>query len=138
MPVKPQRIPNYRLHKLSGQARVIISGKHTYLGKFGTPESWKKYNRLIAALLNGQGPALLCSRSTNGSQSGLTVNELILGFWRHAQAYYRKNGEPTGEADNIRVSLRPLRTLYDSSPASDSGPDKLELVRVLVQRNVEF
>jgi hypothetical protein len=42
---RPRRIPSYRLHKPSGQARVIINGKHIYLGRFGTPESWEEYIR---------------------------------------------------------------------------------------------
>jgi hypothetical protein len=33
------RVPAYRLHRPSGQARVIINGRHIYLGKFGSPES---------------------------------------------------------------------------------------------------
>ena len=31
-----RRIPSYRLHKPSGQTRVIINGEHTCLGKYGT------------------------------------------------------------------------------------------------------
>ena len=37
----------YSLHKPSGQARVIIDGKHHYLGKFGSAESRNKYAKLI-------------------------------------------------------------------------------------------
>jgi len=28
-----QSVPSYRLHKLSGQGRTIINGRHIYLGK---------------------------------------------------------------------------------------------------------
>ena len=31
-----RRIPSYRLHKPSGQARVVINGEHICLGKYGT------------------------------------------------------------------------------------------------------
>jgi hypothetical protein len=47
MPRK-KRVPTYRLHKPSGQARVIVNGEHIYLGPFGSPESQEKYARLIA------------------------------------------------------------------------------------------
>jgi integrase len=57
------------------------------------------------------------------------VNQLILAYWQFAQAYYQKNGRPTGEAYNIRIALRPLRRLYGSTPASDFGPDALEVVQ---------
>ena len=58
-----------------------------------------------------------------------TVNELVLAYWRHAQTYYVKDGEPTGEVSNVRDALRPLRRLYGSSSAQDFGPSKLKVVR---------
>ena len=54
MSSKSRRIPSYRLHKPSGQARVIIDRRHIYLGKYGSPESWEKYRRIIAERLNGE------------------------------------------------------------------------------------
>jgi len=40
-------VPKYRLHKASGQAFVELSGKRIYCGKYGTPESKEKYDRLV-------------------------------------------------------------------------------------------
>jgi hypothetical protein len=40
MPEPTPRIPSYRLHKASGRAAVTLGGRHYYLGKHGTPESW--------------------------------------------------------------------------------------------------
>lgn len=54
MSSKTRGVPSYRLHKSTGQARVIISGKHIYLGKYDTPESWEKYSRVVAGWLSGQ------------------------------------------------------------------------------------
>ncbi len=48
MPKRNGHVPAYRLHKPSGQARVIIDGKHVYLGGYGSPESREKYARLLA------------------------------------------------------------------------------------------
>ncbi len=48
MPGRPRKIPSYGRHKASGQAVVCINGRHVYLGKYGTPESYEKYHRLIA------------------------------------------------------------------------------------------
>ena len=48
MSQKRSRVPAYRLHKPSGQARVIIDGQHIHLGRYGSPESREKYARLIA------------------------------------------------------------------------------------------
>ncbi len=35
MPSNP--VPAYRLHKPSGQVRVIVNGQHVYLGKYDSP-----------------------------------------------------------------------------------------------------
>ena len=47
-----QTIPTYRLHKPSGQARVIINGRHVYLGRYGTAAAKGEYNRLIREWLD--------------------------------------------------------------------------------------
>ncbi|HSI32095.1 MAG: hypothetical protein ACAI43_26115 [Phycisphaerae bacterium] len=44
---RPRQIPAYKLHMLSGQACVILDGRHVYLGTFGSPESRENYARLI-------------------------------------------------------------------------------------------
>lgn len=45
---QPKAVPAYKLHKATGQARVIIDGRHRYLGPFGSPESFERYARLVA------------------------------------------------------------------------------------------
>lgn len=45
---RPKSVPSYNLHKTSGQGRVIVGGRHVYLGPFGPPESRERYARLIA------------------------------------------------------------------------------------------
>ena len=40
-------VPKYRKHKPSGQAVVTVSGRHIYLGKYGTPESREEYRRVL-------------------------------------------------------------------------------------------
>jgi len=48
----------------------------------------------------------------------------------HAIAYYRSStGEPTGESDNFRDALRPVRRLYGDRPACDFRQDELKAVR---------
>lgn len=60
----------------------------------------------------------------------MTVSELILAFWEHAQSYYRHpDGTPTREADNFRDALRPLRRLYGHTQAVEFGPLALRAVR---------
>jgi hypothetical protein len=47
----PVRIPSYRLHKPTGQAVVTLNGRDRYLGKHGTAESRRLYDRVIAEYL---------------------------------------------------------------------------------------
>ncbi len=54
MPRKPGPAPAYRLHKPSGQVRVIVGGDHIYLGRYGATESREKYARVIAESSTGQ------------------------------------------------------------------------------------
>ena len=127
MPSTPH-IPAYRLHKSSGQARVILRTKHVYLGQYGTPESWEKYQRLIAEQITGGVPTPAVTTLVT-SRPVLLIKELILMYWQHAQTYYVKNGQPTDEQGGIRAALRDARWLYGSTPASEFGPLKLKAVR---------
>ena len=95
MPRRNGHVPAYRLHKPSGQARVIVGGEHVYLGKYGSPESREKYARLVsdlpAAKSNGR------QFVQNGPNPTLSINELLLAYSQFAQSYYVKDGKPTKE-----------------------------------------
>src|SRR5215216_3908746 len=121
-----RRPPSYRHHKATGQAVVTLNGKDFYLGVHGTPASKQKYDRLIAEwYANGRQVM-----PKAGSAGSLTVNEVVAGFWLHAEAYYRApDGQPTGELDNYRLALLPLVKLYGSTPAAEFGPLALKAVR---------
>ncbi len=47
-PVSQPRVPAYRLHKASGLAVVRLSGREFYLGRHGSPESHRAYDRAVA------------------------------------------------------------------------------------------
>src|SRR5262245_39172552 len=114
MPKKP-RVPSYRLHRGSGQAVVVLDGRSIYLGKWNTPASHALYERTIAEWMANRSCA---PDSPQNSQRAadplpLVINEMILAFWQHAEKHYRHaDGTPTGELDNFRDALRPLRRLY--------------------------
>lgn len=126
MPTTKQ-VPAYRLHKASGQARVILNGTHVYLGKFDSPQSREKYHRLLAKHLADE-QSTTEAKNTDAT-STLLVNDLILSYWKFAQDYYVTNGKPTGELENIRYAIRPLRRLYGRTFASAFGPLALKSVR---------
>jgi hypothetical protein len=130
---KQTRIPTYRYHKASGQAVVVLGGKSDYLGKWESPESRAEYDRVVAEWLaqrRRRGDAALASAGAAPLLNPLTVNELLLGFFRHAEKHYRHaDGRPTGELDNLRHTLRPLRELYGHTPAREFGPLALRVIR---------
>ena len=43
---------------------------------------------------------------TASNPDGVSVNELMLAYLRHAQGYYRKDGKPTSEVRNIGLGMR--------------------------------
>ncbi len=48
MPRKAGKVPSYCRHRRSGQAVVRIDRVDHYLGPYGSPESHRLYERLIA------------------------------------------------------------------------------------------
>jgi integrase len=126
MPTAAQRTPSYRLHKPSGQAVVTLGGRDVYLGRHGSPESRAEYDRLTAEWLLQGRPQV--ARPVGAGQD-TTVNEMVLAYLRHADAYYVKDGKPTSEPKNVRLALRPLRRLYGDTLARDFGPLALKTVR---------
>jgi integrase len=127
MPRPRNPIPSYRLHRQSGQAVTTLrlpdgTRKDVLLGVYNSHASKVEYERVISEW-----------RATSGRAAtppGLTVNELILAFWGHAERHYRHpDGTPTSELDNYKLSLRPLKALYGDAPAAEFSPLKLKAVR---------
>jgi integrase len=122
------RIPKYRCYKPKNLGLVVINGKQHYLGRYGSPESVAAYKRLIQEwlVLGGASPV-----PNTPAGKAPSINELILDFsTRYAERHYRRpDGIPTGELDNYRDSLRPLRRLYGTTLAKHFGPLALKAVR---------
>jgi integrase len=128
------RTPSLRRHKPSQRGVVTLNGVDLYLGPWPRscrkppPETQAAYDRTIAEwLANGRRAV-----PTAGSErpAGVTLNELILAFYRHAEIYYRRpDGMPTEELKEYRYSLRPLRELYGTLPVAEFTPLKLKAVR---------
>jgi integrase len=133
MPRLTRKLPSYRLHKPSGQAVVTINGRDHYLGAFGTPESRAEYDRIIAEYLaNWQTRSAISPAIDAGSiqSNDLTINEMLLAFWRHAERHYRTpSGAPSKELANFRDAFRPLRQLYGCTIAREFSPLKLKALR---------
>ena len=127
---RPKAQPSYRYHRARGCAVVTIDGKNHYLGPWQSPESHEKCAALIAEWKrNGATLPALSAGAPDTSSPPLTVNELVLAYFKHAQAHYLKNGQPTSEVGCIRQALRPVRRLYGGTPAAEFGPRALKNVR---------
>ena len=122
MSVPSFRTPQYRLHKPSGQAVVTLNGRDIYLGKFGTSASRAECDRLVARWLAS-------GRRLSASSTDLSVNELLVAYFRHVQEYYVKDGEPTSEVRNIGLALRTVRASHGHTQAKDFGPLALKAAR---------
>src|SRR5262249_32741448 len=87
----------------------------------------ERYHQAVAEwLANGR----MNPVSQPESDIGPTVAEILVPYLEHCGRYYRHaDGSPTGEADNIRLAIRPLRELYAHLPAGECGPLQLRAVR---------
>ena len=109
------RVPSYRHHKPSGQAVVTLDGRDFYLGPWNSTASKAEYDRLIGEWI-ANGRRLPESKRP---REDLTINELILAYWRYAEGYYQKNGMPTSELSSIRDSSRVPTVFWCSEWARD-------------------
>lgn len=110
MPVLKYKAPTYSLHTASGQAVVKLDGRSHYLGKYGSPESYSAYRRLVAEWATTKSPLASPDLLPQEVQADLRVSELLVGYLRFAEGYYVKNGWPTGEFVNMKDAVRPRRT----------------------------
>jgi len=124
MPRTANYVPRYSKHKGSGLAVVTIRGKDHYLGPYGTKASHLEYDRLIMEWLAAGRPT-----EDPEAPDAIKVKDIVLGFWKFAQKHYRKNGQPTGTAENYKVPLRLLRRYYGDKPAAEFGPKSLKALR---------
>jgi integrase len=114
-----KKLPQYCLHKGSGQAYVRLDGKIRYLGVYDSPESKTRYKELTDAWRLREEP---------GVPVELRVGELVLLFLEFAKGHYRKHGEPTSELGWIESACRylmPDRGLR----VADFGPRRLKSAR---------
>jgi integrase len=127
---RPPGIPSYRRHKQSGQAIVSLPDgyggrRDILLGKYRTAVSRAEYARVLAEWEAND--RRLARPQTAGAD--LTINELILAYWKFVRSYYVKDGKPTSEQDTIRQALRFVKRLYSDTPAGKFGPLSLKAVR---------
>ncbi len=125
MPVKS--VPSYRLHKPSGQARVIIDGRHVYLGKFNSPESRQNYARIVAEM--SLASPLTEQASLHPPIALLLISEVLVKYLEFAEVYYDANETSSKEFRAMIDAVAPVNEMYGDSTANEFGPLKLKLIR---------
>jgi integrase len=120
-------IPAYRLHAPSGQARVILNGRHIYLGRYESEESRAAYDKLVRKLLTDRAAADIEANALISND--LTVAELVAAYLKFARTYYVKRGRITPEFDHICSALRPVTDRYGYDLVTTLGPLKVKAIR---------
>ncbi|HVA50166.1 MAG TPA: hypothetical protein VNH11_27620 [Pirellulales bacterium] len=102
----------------------------------GTPEARKKFQDELtrrAAALGPAGPQpapLTATLTRPASGEPALVSDLILAYWKqHVLEHFRKRGELTSEALNIRTSLKYLRRMFGDLPVALFDQVKLKMYR---------
>jgi integrase len=120
------RVPSYRHHKGTGQAVVVIRRKSFYLGRYGTPESRQKYERIIGQYLAAGRDVPLKS----APRAALSIRQLSAAYLDYCGTYYRRaDGKPTSEYGSIKSLLSKVNAVVGDLTASQLSPSVVEILR---------
>ena len=82
MPRLKNKVPSYRLHKVTGQAVVTLNSRDIYLGAYKSPESREAYQAALNEWLasHRQRPSAGPRQRDATPANELTINELFLAY----------------------------------------------------------
>jgi integrase len=135
----PNKYPKFSFHKASGQAVAQVrqpdgTYRKVYLGAWGSPEAAEAYSRLCAEIDAGRPVPHDTAPPARVTPPAVVAPPTVAGVVRqHAEwaeiHYRRKDGMPTGEANNYRDATKPLVALFGPKPAHTFTRDDLKAVR---------
>jgi len=118
--------PAYRRQKKHGrqdQAFVVLNGKRHWLGVYDSPESWDRYQQLMAEWWTSRG-------DPPPPPDQITIIELLARWLKAMEKRYQdRHGNPTTSLRNARYAVRWLRDLFGYTPANEFGPARLKAVQ---------
>lgn len=114
------KLPKYRRHP-NGQAFYEFRGVRTYLGKYDSPESRKRYAQVVAQIAAGGVGAIV--ELTAGQDA--SIDELILPYLDFATRYYSTDGEPSKEFYGVAKALEFLSAYAGEMEGAAFGPRAL-------------
>jgi hypothetical protein len=127
MPRLAVAVPKYRKHSSRNQAFIELDGQRIYLGRWQSPESIALYRHYLAQHLLSD--AVPPAEPPETESVGLTVAELADRYGEHAGVYYRKNGQPTREAELVVEALAVVVESFGNTLAEAFGAQRLIAVR---------
>lgn len=109
-------------------AVIRVNGKELSLGRYGSPESYAGFERIVSEWRQAQ---LKARQAEIPSQTSfLTVADLVARFMAHAEQKYRRaDGSPSPEVACFAASFRPLAKHHGHTLVKDFGPLALKAVR---------
>lgn len=117
-----QTVPTYRLHRASGLACCYVNRERKYLGKFGSPESKRRFAEIVSEATAAGSHPLVSHPASKAAPA--TVNELLLRFASDELPRYAD-----AEQHCFKGVIRILHQLFGETPAANFGPLSLRAVR---------
>lgn len=133
---RQKRFPKYPTcsHR-SGNARIFLNGKDHYLGTFNSPESWERYNQLLAEWnslrtvdvnqkdgFSAKSPPTPPPKPTVLTSTVSTVASLVEKYLAWMDANLKDHdGKPKQEVRNFRQTVKPLLALHGHTRITDFG-----------------
>ena len=114
------KLPTYRRHRGSGQAVMEFKGNRTYLGRYDSPESHRKYRALVAEILEAAG----VEEDQPDFSDIRMVGELVIAFKAGA-----KSEMPLKEYQHFAYAAHHLFTTSAEILIRDFRPSDLEKAR---------
>jgi len=105
-----------------GSAYCRYKGKCHWFGRYGTRSSQDRFESWLATIESDD-------QSGDRSVPRTTLLALASRFMTHAHVHYRKDGQPTGEAENVCAALRKVCAMYGNLPVDQFGPKLLKSVQ---------
>ena len=120
-----KRGPSLRRHKRSGNGYAKFNGRQVWFGPFDDPETHCRF-----AAFKAQWEASGRRLPIDDPDENFTVANLVARYLEHAEVYYRRaDGETTGTVEAIGYAVRPLLSLFATTPAASFSIHALKLVR---------
>ena len=138
---RSDKLPEIRLHKPSGNARIFLNGREYWLGRFGSPEAKAQYDVLMAGYIASGRTSVeavaspAAKRTAPAAPAGLTIGELALRWIEDIEAT-KPNYRSLSVYHGALAASRAIRPLAAMPVEAFGSRALLEVQRLLVDTPV--